>query len=342
MIAPGPSYEIVYDGKNITGDILPYVISFTYTDKTAGEADELELLLEDNSGLWSNEWYPVKGDSITARIFLLGKVLECGTFTIDELTGTGGSGGNTMSIKAIAAGINKKMRTRNSSAHENKTLREIVNTIATAHGLEVQGDIGNVRLTRATQYRETDLAFLHRLASEYGYEFSVRDNKLIFTNVYKIEDKAAALILKSNEIISWSITDKTSETYKVAKVAYHNPKEREVVSFEHKEDAATHDTAKSDTLEVRIRAENKGQAELKARAALYRTNSLQQTGSVELPGNLVALAGNNCELTGIGWFSGLFYIKSSTHTVSRDGGYTTSLDIKRVGVADKQKRKKND
>lgn len=337
--ASKPTYEIVYNGKNITTDILPYVLSFTYTDKSSGESDELEIVVEDSSGLWRNEWYPLKGDFITAKISNMGITLECGKFNVDEMSATGGSGGDTVSIKALAAGINKKIRTKNSYAHENKTLREIANTIAAKNGLKVSGKIDNISIERITQHRETDLKFLHKLAGEYGYTFSVRDTTLVFTKISELENKKAAFVLTNKEIISWSITDKTAHTFQAAKVSYHNPKQKEVIDFEHKEDAAAFKNAKSDTLVLNVQAENKQQAEIKAKAALYKVNSLQQEGSVEIPGNVLALAGNNCELIGLGVFSGLYYIQSSTHSISQDGGYSTSLEIKRVGLIEKNKEK---
>lgn len=332
MKAHQPTYEIVYNGRNITSDILPYVLSFGYTDKTAGETDELELTVEDRNGLWINQWYPVKGDTITARIFSLGKVLECGTFTVDEISASGGSSGNTVSIKGVAAGINKRVRTKNCYAHENKTLREIANTIAAKHGMKVDGEIANVRISRVTQYRETDLKFLQRLANDYGYEFSVRDSLLTFSNIFTIEDKTAALTITPEEIISWSLTDKTSKTFQAVRISYHNPKEKKVVSYEHKEENEAFKQAKTDNMEIKVKAENKQQAEIKAKAALYKANSLQQQGSLEMAGNVYALAGNNCHLEGLGYFSGKYYIQSSSHTVSKDGGYTTSLELKRVGL----------
>lgn len=334
MNASRPSYEIVYNGKNITTDILPYVLSFTYTDKASEESDELEIVVEDSSGLWSSEWYPIKGDSITARIFHMGRTLECGTFMIDELSATGGSGGDTVSIRALAAGIDKRIRTKNSYAHENKTLREIANTIATQHGLTVSGDIENVRIGRITQYRETDLKFLHRLASDYGYTFSIRGNSLVFTHIFKLENKQAALTLAKNEIISWSITDKTAHTFQASKVVYYNSLQKQVIEVEQQEDREVFKGAKSDTLILKVRAENRQQAEIRAKVALYKVNSLQQEGSLEIPGNVFALAGNNCQVTGLGVFGGLYYIQSSRHSVSKEGGYATSLEIKRVGPGD--------
>ncbi len=340
MNAPKVAYEVIYNQKDITKDILGNVIRFSYTDKSQGEADEIEIVLEDAARLWQNEWYPTKGDTISARIFDANGTLNCGSFTVDEVIGEGSKdGGDMIAIKGIAAGIKKKIRTKTSYAHENKTLREIANTVAGLHGFSVEGSIKDVRIARVTQYRESDLKFLKRLSYEYGYTFSVRDNKLIFTNIFELENKSSALTLHRSELVNWSITDKTSNTYRAAKISYHNPKEKKIVSFEQQEKEEAYQGAKADTLELRIKAENEQQAELKSRVALYRANSLQQEGAIDIPGNILAIAGNNCELQGLGMFSGKYYLETSTHSVDKDGGYTTNCNVKRVGLVNKSKQK---
>jgi phage protein D len=341
MNVPKVNYEIVYNGKNITGDILPHVLNFSYTDKSKGEADEIQIVMEDTAGLWANAWYPQKGDTVSARIIDINGTLDCGTFTVDEITGEGSGSGDTFTIKAIAASINKKIRTKRSYAHESKSLREIANSIAAKNGLTLQGSIKDVRISRITQYRESDLSFLQRLSFEYGYTFTIRDKKLIFTNIFELESKAAALNIHRNEVISFSITDKTANTFKSARVSYHNPKKKKVFTHTANETAEAYQGAKVDSLEIRIRAENQQQAEIKSQVALYRANSMQQEGTIEMPGNIYAVAGNNCTFEGVGMFSGTFYLDSTTHNVAKDGGYASSLTIKRIGLIEKKKHKRN-
>lgn len=340
MTVDKSTIEIIYNSKDITRNILPFIVRFTYNDKSQGEADELGILLEDSERVWQNEWYPLKGDEISASILTTQGVLNCGNFTIDEITGEGSQeGGDTITIKAIAAGINKTLRTKKSYAHENKTLREIANTVAANHGLTVEGDIKDVRITRRTQYRETDLSFLKKLSFEFGHTFSVRGKKLVFTNIFNLEGRKASLVLHRTDLTSWNITDKTSKTFRSAKIAYHNPKEKKIITYDQNENAEVYKGVKVDKLEIRGRAENEQQAELKSRVALYRANSLQQEGTFETPGNIYAVAGNNVELQGIGNFSGVYYLENSSHVIDKDGEYITQGAIKRVGLVNKSKQK---
>lgn len=332
------TYTVLYNNKNITKDISAHLVQLSYVDKVAGESDELELQLEDADLVWQNDWYPDKGAKISAVIEQDGYQLNCGEFTIDEIENTGdNSNGDTVTIKALAASITKKMRTKRSSAHENKTLREIANTIAAKHGFTVQGTIENIVINRATQYQETDLHFLHRIAGDFGYVFSVRSGMLIFTSVYELEGKAHILTLDKTELTQWSLKDKTTEVFKQATVKYHNPVKNEVVEADTENEDA--EFAKDDTIDLKTKAENKDQALAKSKAALHKHNSHEKNGSIATAGNTMLVSGINFELTGMGNLSGIQHILSSTHSLDRSGGYTTSAEIKAVKKIEKSKWK---
>lgn len=323
------SYQILYNNKNITKDVSNHLLSLTYADKVAGESDELELQLEDADLLWQNDWYPQKGANLTAIIEADGLRLNCGVFTIDEIENTGdNSGGDVVSIKALAAPITKKMRTKRSSAHENKTLREIAVSIAAKHGFTVQGQIDNIVISRATQYNETDLHFLHRIAGDFGYIFSVRGGMLIFTSVYALEGKPHILTIDKTQLTNWSLKDKTTEVFKQATVKYHNPVKNEVVEADIENEDA--EFAKEDTIDIKTKAENKDQAIAKSKAALHKYNSHEKSGSITMPGNPLIVAGINIELTGMGSLSGIQHCLATTHSIDRSGGYTTATEIKAV------------
>ena len=65
---PVPAFELSYNGRAITQDIAPYVMSATYTDHLTGEADSLDIELEDTDGRWLDRWYPEKGASLRSLI----------------------------------------------------------------------------------------------------------------------------------------------------------------------------------------------------------------------------------------------------------------------------------
>jgi uncharacterized protein len=339
---PKPQVKVFYDGKNISEDISKYIIGLTYSDKVEGESDTIDLMLEDVDGLWKDGWYPDKGSVLTVSIGLNGVFLDCGSFEIDQIQMSGPP--DTVTIQGLAAGTKTGTRTKLSKAHENKTLKQIAQSIAQKHKLNLQGDIASIVLNRITQNNETDLHFLKRISYEYGYVFSIRNKIMTFMLIEKIEGYDVIQEIDKTDLLSYSLTDKTLQTYSSAVVKYHNPKTNSVSTFEAKKiknadgvEFSVIDT--ENVLNIHTKAENNQQAELKANAALYRANSLQQEGNIDIIGNAYMVAGVNFDLTGLGKLSGKFHVMSSTHTIDRSGGWTTALDIKRVGFIVKSKHK---
>lgn len=337
MNAVATSYKILYNNKDITLDISDHLISLSYTDKVEGESDELEITLEDKDLLWQNDWYPEKGATIEARIIDNGVELNCGKFTIDEV-GLSGSkdGGDTVVISCVAASITKKLRTKKNTAHENKTLDQLAESVATANGLTVQGNIPAVSFKRITQARESDLAFLNRIANQFGLIFSVRDTLLIFQDQKELESKVHVVSIDKTECTEYSFTDKSNKTYKSAKVKYHNPKTN--TTIDHTESADSDYEGGDDELAIKQRAETQQQAELMGKGQLNKANKNEKTAKITTPGNILILSGSNIEVTGFGKPSGIYHITEASHTVSRDG-YGVSFDGKKVKIISSGKYK---
>jgi phage protein D len=338
-----PIFRVLYNGKNITEDISKFLHSLTYSDKVEGESDEIEIELDDVDGLWRGPWYPEKGSKLDVSIGYQDIALNCGVFEIDEIEISGPP--DVVRIRALAAGITSSLRTNKSKAYEALTLRQLAEYVAGLHGLTVTGEIPNVVYKRVTQHRESDLSFLRRVASEYGVIFSVRDKKLVFTTIYDVEKRSAATVIDRLDLASFSIKDTSAKTYKDAEVKYHNPVDKKVVSTKYATNQeqnadgyAYSQIASGDTKVIHTKAENKQQAELKAKAALHRNNSKQQEGSLNMEGNPLIVAGNNFELTGFGKVSGLYHITESRHSISRSEGYSTEASIKRVGFVEDNKQ----
>lgn len=337
-----PKFIIRYEGKDITTDLSSYLLSVDYSDKERGETDELCISLEDSEGLWRNEWWPTKGDKLNLDFGYDEFVTDAGTFTIDEIEVSGPP--DVVMIRGVASWITTAMRTKESKAYEGQTLKQIAETIAAKHGLTVEGRILTMRIARSTQHRETDLEYLKRLADEFGYQFSIKGTKLVFENIFEIEKGLPVVTIDRSELISYSLREKGFDTYKSAKVKYHDPKEKKVVEatvtdVENGAGENFSEKTAADTLEIRTKTEDKAQAELKAKAALYRSRSNQVEGSLTLIGNPVLVAGNNFELTNMGQLSGRYHITESRHSITRSGGYTTSIEVKRVGYVVKEKQK---
>lgn len=324
---PQMEFQIIYNTTNITQDVTASLRSLVYTDNISGASDEIAITLEDVRGLWANSWYPGKGDTLTVSI----EGVPCGIFTIDEIELSGPP--DSVTVRGLAAGIKNTLRTKRSVGYENKTLRQICTKVAERNGFTVSGTVANIQIERATQFRETDLEFLARIAREYGFEFSVRGSQITFTDSVQLETAKPVAELKKTDVISYSFVDKTANTFKSAKVDYKNPNSGKVVAFGYDVtefvNKAYSAIEKLDVLSIKSKAENDIQAEAKAKSALRFANMEGKTARITTPLNMLLVAGNTVQLLGFNVLDGGWQIKSSTHTLDSNG-FTTSLELQKI------------
>lgn len=318
------TYTVIYNGKNINADLSKYLISLSYTDKVDSESDEVALRLQDQNGLWRNQWIPTKGDKLEIYMGWVNAFFPCGFFEIDELNFSGPP--DVVTIRGMAAPLSKRLNTKRSYAHENKTLKQLAETIAKRHNLTVTGEVNNeLVIARSSQYRETDLTYLNRVAKDFGYIFSVRNETLIFTSIYNLEDIESVGELHRGEVSRYSFRDKTAETFKAATVKHSSPTGNELITGE-----VTGENETGNTLEVWTRAENVQQAEEIAKSRLHNANTRKQTARISVVGNIHYLSGVNIDLVGFGRLSGKYQIIESNHSIDSGGGYLTNFSAKKI------------
>jgi phage protein D len=343
-------FRISYNSKNITEDISKHLLRISYTDNVTGVADLLEIDLEDTDNKWCNEWYPEKGAVLNLQLgYTTGPLIKPNAFEISNINLSGSKdGGDVVKMQSVGAGINKQLKTKNSHAHENKTLAEIVNGVAAKYGLTVIGDVPHIAIGRVTQRRKNDLVFLQRLADEYGCAFNVKGDKLTFMPFKDLESIKRVATIDKTDCIEWDVNDKGFEIFNRATVRSHNPNKNKVIQSTYSvSQVANNDkiefaylTKGNNSLEVRTKTENEQQANAKSEAALHKHNSLQQTAIMKLPGNTALLAGCNVEITGFGKLSGIWHILKSVHVINKMDGYTTDIELKRIIPATISKSRK--
>lgn len=344
MNVPGISYKIVYDGRNITKDISGYIESISYTDALEGQSDEIQIVVDDSTAVWRNAWYPNKGSKLELTI----GSMNCGVFEIDEFISTGGAGQPSLFvIKALALGKNSPVRTEKSYIHEKKTLKEVVLSFCTVNQMFLGDDnvIEDIKFDRLVQERQTDVAFIASLGARYGHIFSMRNNKVTFTEQINYETKSnVAYNLTRADYDRWSFRDKTEGTYSTAEIEYYDPNTGEGIKglykssfFPNFSNPYRKDNTRGqfvdgffnpDVLRIYDTAENQTQADRLVKAGLYRKNSEFRTGTIGMKGNEKYVAGLIININDIGEFSGRYIILSSRHVINKNSGYTTDLELK--------------
>jgi phage protein D len=328
--AVSSSVEIRIAGKNVTGDVGPYLAKVRYTDRVEAESDDIALDFEDTGGKWHGSWYPQQGDTLSVKITSDGKALDCGLFEIDEVELE--LAPDVLTVKGIAVPIAKSLRTKNSKAFEKQTLREVAQYIADKHGLKMVGSVGamqEVEIERKTQDGQTDMSFLAGLAKEYGVTFSVRGAQLVFMDVSELEAAASVMAISREQLSRGHFRDKTSHVYSGAKVTKRDMRTNKLKTWE---------TVKSvvegvkDTLIINKQVDSDEQAKAKAEKALEEKNREKITGTITVAGHVKLVAGVNVDLTGLGKLSGKWHVVSSTHTVEPETGYVTEAEVRKIMV----------
>lgn len=321
-----PKWVLEYEGKDISKDVSPYILQITYTDALQGESDSLEINLEDRDSRWKNGWWPQKGDKIKLQIGYTGeKLVSCGTFTVDEVELNGPP--DTVSLRALSAGVKESLRTKNTVAYEKQTLGQIAGGIAKKHSLKLTGTVSdakkNRRPRRITQRDEHDLAFLKRLGEAEGVIFKISDEQIVWHDQDLLDAASTVTILDRKNLSRFTFRAKTDQVYKACQVSYHDPKKKKLVTHTEKADGIT----TGDTLKLNVRCESKDEAIIKAKAALRNKNGSQIEGSVALPGQPKLAAGSNIEVTGLGVIDGTYQVVKARHNMERGRGYSTELEL---------------
>lgn len=229
MKAPKPVWLLKIQNLDVTEELAQHVVSVEYTDVKKGGSDELTITVQNRDRRWLKGWFPQQGDRIDCKLGYEGEpLLDCGEFQFDQLDFTTGT--DVLQIRALAAAVGKPVRTRVDRAFENVTLRDIAQILGRELALEVVGDVADVKLGRITQ-KQTTLAFLHQLAEDYGYAFSIRGDKLVFFEIAKLDAAAAVLTIDVRDIEPGArFSAKAANTYQACELSFFDAQTKKSIT----------------------------------------------------------------------------------------------------------------
>jgi hypothetical protein len=334
---PTAFYALSYQQHDITRDITQYLLSLDYADYLSGQSDELNVTLEDTEGKWADAWYPGHGDTLTLSIGWQGQAPRLvGNFEIDEIELARLP--STVTIRALAAGINTAVRTAEHRAYENTTLDAVAAQIAARQGLELVGRIEPIKLDRLTQ-QESDLAFLGNLAGEYDYAFKVSGRRLVFHAISALAAARPVATVTLGELSGVRLRDQIKQVPKAAEVKHKDPATKKLITYHIVNgetvavpSSSSKATTSADTAKLRKRSASAEVAKARAKANLAKANRERTTGTWSMMGRPNLLSGNVIALDAAGMLGGHYLITASRHSFSRSGGYTCEQQVCRVSA----------
>ncbi len=182
-----PTFQITAAGKDITGDISSRLVSLDVTDTIDETSDSLNITLEDTTQSLA---LPKSGAKLEVSIGYNGLNTRLGAFVCDEVTVEGPpdtiqiTGSSTPFVDDRGGGGQASFTSRKSRSWDDKTIGDIVATIAGECGLEpvVDKDLKDITVEHIDQVSESDANLLIRLARDYGGILKPADGKLVFAS----------------------------------------------------------------------------------------------------------------------------------------------------------------
>ena len=362
--APGrrASVRVCIGGADVTERLLRHLISMKCTDNDEDEADDLELVLQDRGGLWSEEWLTDAVDAaagvsdsggetgleISAAILVHnwrndGKTeeLDCGSYTLDSVEYTGPPAVLTMRATSLTF-ASQIRQTRKSKAWESYYLSGIAGEMAESVGMSVQFLAErDPYYEREEQYKESDIAFLKRLCHNAGLSLKSYDKTLVLFDQRAYEAREPAVTIRKRteahsadperDYLSWNFQIGTADTqYTSCRVSYYDPETGATIEgIAWAEDYDAEKDKNDQRLEITAKVSTEGEALALAGKLLRLHNKLCRTVEFVLPGNPALAAGMTIRLAGWGGWDGKYIITQAAHTVDGEG-FVTQITARRV------------
>ncbi|OKP03940.1 phage late control D family protein [Xenorhabdus eapokensis] len=173
-----PVYVLSAGDSNINARIQDRLISLSLTDNRGFEADQLDIELDDSDGLLS---LPPRGAEFSLHLGWQGAALiHKGKFIVDEIEYSGVP--DKVTVRARSADFRATLNISRELSYHQKTLSDIVRTIASRNNLkpEVDSRLADIRLNHIDQTNESDGSFLTRLAKQEGAIATIKNGYLLF------------------------------------------------------------------------------------------------------------------------------------------------------------------
>lgn len=347
-----PAYIITIDGDDISNKIRNRLISMGIVDNRGFEADTIEIQLDDSDGLLS---LPRRGAKLRAFIGWSGSALtDKGVYTVDEIEYSGAP--DVVTVRGKSVDLRDKMQVQKECSYHQKTLKDIVGSIAGTHSLipVISNTIASELLDHIDQQCESDASFLTRLAKQYDAIATVKDGRLLFVKMglgltaSGAKMQPIVISRKSGDNHRFSVADREAYTGVVANWHDHASAKKKSIKVRRKK-KTTQQAADTTPSNVKVNATDKNllvgtDENVKVlrhlyaskanaqRAALAEWQRLQRgvaefsitlaKGQPELIPELpVSVSGYKPEIDAAGWI-----LTRVSHQID-DSGYTNNIEL---------------
>ncbi|WP_428243410.1 phage late control D family protein [Gynuella sp.] len=323
-----PGFSLKVNGTWARKEFMDRMVAIQLVQHSGLVSDQLSLTLDDRptwrgSGIFLPDLQ--QETVITLHLGYEPSLVNMGEYLVSHISLNESSNGRTMTISANSSLLNRDV----SCTWNDLSLSSLVEQIARQHGLtaKVSPLIGQEIIDSINQQKESNGAFLTRLAELYDGVFKVMGRNLLFMK--KGEGTSASGIpmkpvsIARHDIVQWTKKINRQQNYTYVCATW-----RDLIDACEREEMCPSGTlAKGDTL-MRLPHvfASKEEAEAAAKAKFHELNRQDQTLSLSVLGNANITAAGRISLsslrTGV---DGEYTVKTVTHSLS-SSGFLTNLE----------------
>ncbi|MEB3754704.1 contractile injection system protein, VgrG/Pvc8 family [Acinetobacter sp. MD2(2019)] len=321
---PVPIYRIVVNGQDISSKLNNRLIRLTITDHRGLEADTITLEISDHDGMVN---IPPKDAVIQVWIgWQSSGMVYKGKYSVKETEHSGAP--DVVSIRATSADLKKNLKKKKERSFDQKTIEQIITTIAYEHELipSVHADLAFISLAHIDQ-NESDANLITRIADEHDAIATVKNGILLFMPKGNAQTATgnelpmAVIKREDGDSHRYSMTDGGDDLSGV-KAYYYNEKSAK------KESVTVGDTDEY-TKDMRHIFRDKETAIHAAQAEYNRVKRKSATFSISLaqgmpeliPEMTLSFVGFKSEINNVIWLG-----TSIQHQIDASSGFTTQID----------------
>ncbi len=319
-------YNVVIGGRLINALLEPVLLSLSITDNAGTNSDTATIDCDDTDG---RMLFPQPGAPVVISLgWSNGGIREVFTGTVDEVRSSGSrGGGRTISINAKGVDTLSKAKEGQQRHWDQETVKNILQqagSIAGITDIKVDPTLAGIVIPYVAANGESFLHLGERLAREIGGNFRVEGNTATMSK--RAGDYSPSVTAAwGRNLHSWDVTPAIGRgRYAKTKARYYDQKTAR--EFEVKSD-----TGVGLTYAEFVRREmmaDRGAAERATEGDAALAKEKAGAGSVTIEGTTDAVPDGRCVLTGARpGVDGTYLIKSVSHSVSRGGGWTTTLEL---------------
>jgi hypothetical protein len=321
-----PDFKVLAAGFDITGQIKDRLLSISVSDEAGTKSDAVEIVLDDRDSALE---LPMPGAPlIVAMGYRETFMMPMGVFTSDEISLSGWP--RTMTLRGKAANLGGEIKSQKSRSWDDKTIDDIVSTIAGEHGLQpkVAEPLKAIKYKHLDQTDESDIHFLNRIGKDHDAMATVKGGALLFMA------RGRGLTVSGLAMLPRPITRASVLSYGAELVNRANWKCVEATWHDLKAGQRKTVKAGSGAPVKRLRHvyPNEDEAKKAAEAALGEATRGTTSLNLTLIGDPTISAEGRILVTGIRLgVDGLWSVKSARHAIT-DSGFTTTIQAELPGA----------